>query len=130
MSVTPLHRILFVEDDPDIQVVGRMALELLGGFVVELCASGFEALRLAPSFEPDLILMDVMMPQMDGPTTLQALRALPATDHTPIIFITAKVQPYEIERYYTLGAIGVISKPFDPMTLPTRIHQIWAQAHS
>ena len=122
----PLCRILYVEDEPDIRVVVRMALEAVGGFVVIACASGQEALSVAPDARADLLLLDVMMPGMDGPHTLQALRELPATAHTPVIFMTAKVQASEIAQYKALGALDVIHKPFDPMALSAQISRIWA----
>lgn len=125
---SPLYRILFVEDDADIQAIGKLALEAVGGFKVELCSSGKQALERAKSFAPDLILLDVMMPEMDGLSTFTALRAQPHTVQTPIVFMTAKVQAYEIARYKQMGALDVISKPFDPMTLPNTIHSIWASA--
>jgi CheY-like chemotaxis protein len=129
MTTSLLSRILLVEDDPDIQAVGRLALELVGGFTVVICSSGQEALQQAPAFAPDLILLDVMMPGMDGPTTLQALRATATTAATPVIFMTAKVQPQERAQYVSLGAVGVIAKPFDPMSLSTTIQGIWSSHH-
>jgi len=123
---TPLSRILYVEDEPDIRAVAQMALEAVGGFNVTACASGSEALAAAPTAQADLLLLDVMMPGMDGPSTLQALRALPATAATPVIFMTAKVQAAEVAQYKALGAIDVIHKPFDPMELSAQISRIWA----
>jgi diguanylate cyclase (GGDEF)-like protein len=125
MVTASLKRILIVEDEPDIQAIARLALEAVGGFSVAVCASGSEALAMAPAFAPDLILLDVMMPGMDGPTTLTALRALDATAGTPVIFITAKVQPQEVTRYKALGALDVIPKPFDPLALPATISALW-----
>ncbi len=124
-----LSRILYVEDEPDIQAVAKLALEIVGGFTVRVCSSGEEAIRVAPDFSPQLILLDVMMPGMDGPGTLQALRQLPQTAHTPVIFITAKVQPSEVAHYRALGAIDVIAKPFDPMTVSQNIREIWQRNH-
>ncbi len=123
----PLARILYVEDEPDIRAVAQMALEAVGGFVVVACASGSEALAAAPNANADLLLLDVMMPGMDGPSTLKALRDMPATANTPVIFMTAKVQATEIAQYRELGAIDVIHKPFDPMELSAQIQRIWAQ---
>lgn len=120
-----LERILYVEDEPDIQAVAKLALEMVGGYQVKICSSGQEALDALGGFEPDLILLDVMMPGMDGPTTLQNLRANPVTAGIPVIFLTAKVQPSEVARFQTLGALNVIAKPFDPMTLAAEIRQIW-----
>jgi two-component system OmpR family response regulator len=121
-----MSKILHIEDEPDIQVVARIALEDVGGFTVATASSGREGLALAESFAPDLILLDVMMPGMDGPATLGALRERPATASIPIIFMTAKVQSHEIDRYKALGALGVINKPFDPMTLAEEVIAIWA----
>jgi CheY-like chemotaxis protein len=101
----------------------------MGGFTVETCNSGEEAIKKAPAFNPDLILLDMLMPGMDGITTYQALRNIPLTASIPIIFLTAMVQPEEIKRYKELGAIEVIYKPFDPLTLCDTITQIWRQYH-
>lgn len=125
MTDMSLNRILYVEDEPDIQQVARMALEMVGGFTVQICSSGQEAVELAPGFAPDLILLDVMMPGMDGPTTLMALRQIESLARTPVAFMTAKVQPNEIEEYKQLGAIDVIPKPFDPMTLSAQVGEVW-----
>jgi CheY-like chemotaxis protein len=116
---------MMVEDEPDIQIIGKLALESLGGFVVQTCNSGAEALVAAPNFAPDLILLDVMMPELDGPSTLAILRATPGLANVPVVFMTAKVQPHEIAHYRALGALGVIPKPFDPMTLADSIRQMW-----
>jgi len=124
-----LKRILYVEDEPDIQTVARLALETLGGFTVAICSSGSEALKRAPDFQPQLVLLDVMMPGMDGPTTLEMLRALPQFACTPAIFMTAKVQPSEVAHYLELGAVDVIPKPFDPMTLSSQVLAIWERCH-
>jgi len=125
MTPTPLTRILYIEDEPDIQAVAKLALETIGGYTLEVCSSGTEALEKGPSFAPDLILMDVMMPGMDGPTTLAELRKTPSLAKTPMIFMTAKVQPEEVSELKSLGAIDVIAKPFDPMTLSQVINDIW-----
>lgn len=124
---TPLTRILYVEDEPDIRMVAQMALQAVGGFTVIACASGQEALDAAPGAAADLLLLDVMMPGMDGPSTLKGLRALPATANTPVIFMTAKVQAAEVAVYKGLGALEVIPKPFDPMELSAQIQRIWSQ---
>lgn len=126
MKRGPLNSILYIEDDPDIQTVARIALEAVGGFSVQLCSSGREALDLiATGFAPDLILLDVMMPDMDGMAVLTSLRALPQTAATPAIFMTAKVQPVEVAHYHLQGALGVIAKPFDPMQLAGQVRQLW-----
>ena len=122
-----LRRILMVEDEPDIQAVARVALEAVGGFTVEMCSSGKEALDRVLGCNPDLILMDVMMPGMDGPSTLKLLRSEPATASFPVIFMTAKVQSHEVARYKDIGGLGVIAKPFDPMTLAESVRTLWKQ---
>ena len=122
-----LQRIMLVEDEPDIQLVARLALERLGHFTIEICSSGQEALTRLERFAPELMLLDVMMPGLDGPATLAALRRLPAGATLPVSFMTAKVQPHEIAAYMALGAIGTIAKPFDPITLPAEIRALWAQ---
>lgn len=127
--MTSLQKILFVEDDPDIQMVAQLALEAVGGYTVQMCSSGKEALAVAEQFAPDLILLDVMMPGMDGPTTLMELRKKPSLTHTPVVFMTARVQRHEIEQYLAMGAADVISKPFDPMTLSARVADIWVKAN-
>lgn len=120
-----LERILYVEDEDDIRTVAEMALQAVGGFHVIACRSGAEAIAAAPKASADLLLLDVMMPGMDGPSTLAALRALPATRTTPVIFMTAKVQVAEVALYRALGALDVIGKPFDPMQVSADIRRIW-----
>ena len=127
MEANSLQRVMMIEDDLDIQAVAQLALETLGGFTVELCSRGHEALEKAPGFGPDLILLDVMMPGMDGPTTLERLRALPLTARVPVVYLTAKVMPHEFDHYNTRGALDVIRKPFDPMTLSSTLNTIWNQ---
>jgi two-component system OmpR family response regulator len=129
MSDKKLTNILYVEDDLDIQAVAQIALEVVGGLSLKTCSSGAEALAAANSgFVPDLLLLDVMMPNMDGPTTLAELRKLPETAATPVIFMTAKVQSAELDFYASLGAIGVIAKPFDPMELSSQVNALWQKA--
>ena len=125
-----LEKILYVEDEKDIQTIATMALEMVGKFTVRACSSGAEAIAMLAEFEPDLILLDVMMPGMDGPTTLARLREHPAGAGVPAVFMTAKVQPREIESLKGLGAIDVIAKPFDPMTLSDSLRKIWQAARS
>ncbi|MBM3569768.1 MAG: response regulator [Alphaproteobacteria bacterium] len=123
-----LSRILYCEDEPDIQEVARLSLEVVGGFTVLIASSGAEAVAQAEAFNPDLLLLDVMMPGLDGPATLAALRKIPALAKTPAVFMTAKVQRNEIERFLALGALEVVPKPFDPMTLPATLEGIWNRA--
>jgi len=126
MPPRSLNRILLVEDDPDIQTVTSLALGSFGGFEVRICGSAQEAVTSAAEFLPDLILMDVMMPGMDGLQALTALRETPATARVPVVFLTARVQPHEIERYRELGSLAVIPKPFEPTALADTIRAIWA----
>jgi CheY-like chemotaxis protein len=128
--VPALQTILCVEDDTDIQAVIRVALETVGGFRVTLCGTGQAALAQAAADHADLILLDVMMPGMDGPATLRALRAQPATAAIPVIFMTARVQPAEVAEFLSLGALAVIAKPFDPMTLAREIENHWRNVHA
>jgi CheY-like chemotaxis protein len=123
-----LKRILYVEDEASIRTIAITVLEAVGGFSVIACSSGKQALDAAPTANADLILLDVMMPEMDGPATLKALREIAQTAQTPVIFMTAKVQTSEIAQYKSLGAIDVIAKPFDPMTLSAQISEIWQRS--
>ncbi len=122
-----LSRILYVEDEPDIRAVALIALQTIGGFEVLACASGADALEQAAAFAPQLILLDVMMPGMDGPTLLAALRRIPETAKVPAVFMTAKVQPAEVADLRASGAAEVIAKPFDPMTLAEQIRAVWSR---
>ena len=122
--MSSFHKILYVEDEQDIRSIAQIALVDVGGFNIEVCESGEVALEKASIFKPELLLLDVMMPGMNGPQTLEKLRELDVTKKTPVIFMTAKVQPQEIESYIQLGAIGVIEKPFDPMTLASEIREL------
>ncbi|MBW4934760.1 response regulator [Marinobacter sp. F4206] len=121
-----LERIMLVEDEEDIRAVAELALEAVGGFTLKTCASGHNALATIEAFQPQLIVLDVMMPGMDGPSTLGAIRQLPGFSRVPAIFMTAKVQPDEVSGYLGQGAAAVIPKPFDPMALSDRIREIWA----
>lgn len=127
MGTQNLNKILLVEDENDIRTVAQLALESVGGFELMLCESGTVALEVVTEFAPDLFLLDVMMPGLDGPTTLQELRKISGFEHTPAIFMTAKVQPHEIKELKELGAIEVISKPFDPMALAGQIQTCWQE---
>ena len=129
LDMNELERILHVEDEPDIQAITKLALESFGGFSVKTCGSGREAIDQAPEFRPDLILLDVMMQDMGGPTVFQELRRIPQIADTPILFMTAKAQAREIEKFKGLGAIDVITKPFDPMTISDQIQNIWKRYH-
>lgn len=122
-----LQRILYAEDEPIIQAMAKLALEKVGGFELLVCDSGAQTLEKVKTFAPDLILLDVIMPGMDGPATLARLRQDPATSTIPVIFLTANSDASEIARYKALGAIEVMTKPFAPMTLASQIKQVWAR---
>lgn len=114
-------KILYVDDENDIREVAQMSLELESGFVVRACSSGAGALVEAAHWRPDIILLDVMMPEMDGPETLRRLQRDPTTADIAVVFITARTQTHEVEHYKSLGAAGIIAKPFDPMTLAEKV---------
>lgn len=124
MSDPEALRVLYIEDEDNIRTVGQFALEEVGGMVVEPCPSGRSALEQGPGFRADVILLDVMMPGMDGVATFKALREHPATAAVPVIFMTAKVQPQEVEAYLRMGAVSVIAKPFDPISLSDEVRAI------
>ena len=125
MSDAALKRILMVDDDEDVRALGRLSLERVGRFEVAICESGPEALDVVTGFEPDLILLDVMMPGMDGRETLERIQQIPEAESVPVVFLTAKVMDREVDAYRGLGVAGVIAKPFDPMALPERLREIW-----
>lgn len=125
MAKPPLHRILLVDDEADIRQIARIALEAVGGFEVRECASGLAAPAAVADYQPQLILMDIMMPVQDGMETLKVLRATPGLPQVAVVFMTAKVQPQEVAAFRNLGAIDVIAKPFDPMKLAQVVRQIW-----
>jgi two-component system OmpR family response regulator len=120
-----LSRLLYVDDDPTLTLLTRISLERVGGFTVKTCASGTEALAEVEAFAPDLILLDVMMPGLDGPATLQALRGIKQLDGVPVVFMTAKVTGDDVARYREIGAADVIGKPYDPVKLPDVVRSIW-----
>lgn len=124
--MSTLEKVVYVEDDPDIREIATLALEDIGGFTLKTFESGEEALRSVQAFAPQVILLDVMMPGMDGTETLAALRKKGAiTDSTLVVFMTAKVHPEEVQRYKKMGVEHVISKPFNPMTLADEVRSIW-----
>ena len=125
-----LQRVLLVEDDSDIRTIVKASLEMVGGLQVRACASGLQALEAVKEWEPQLALLDVMMPDMDGPGVMAKLRALPQWSGLPVIFLTAKTATAEVQRLRALGAAGVLMKPFDPMTLPQQVKDIWEQNRS
>lgn len=124
-----LKRILCVDDEEDLRAIEQMCLETVGGYSVIQATNGEEAIQVAKAEKPDMILLDVMMPGMDGPSALAKMRQDPEIAHIPVIFMTARVRPTEIEEYIALGAIGVISKPFDPMQLAQQVAEHWNTLH-
>ena len=120
-----LVHILYAEDEADIRVIAELALVTLGGYRLTVCESGFEVLARLERERPDLVLLDVMMPGIDGVQTLERLRALPQGRDLPVVFMTAKAQPPELAQYRALGALDVITKPFDPLTLAAQVQAIW-----
>jgi two-component system, OmpR family, response regulator len=122
-----LRRVLVAEDDPDISALVALALGQVGGLEVTICANGRAVLELVPQHLPDLFLLDVMMPEMDGLETLARLRLEPSMAAIPVIFMTARVRPRDLETYFAEGAAGVIAKPFDPMTLARHLCQLHAE---
>lgn len=120
-----LRRVMCVEDDPDIRMILEFSLGVVGHYEVCLCPSGQAALAQAPTFKPDIVLLDVMMPDLTGPQTLAALRAQPGMTGVPVVFMTAKAMPDEVEELLQYGATGVMVKPFDPVKLPHDIRIYW-----
>lgn len=116
-------RILLVDDEDDIREVAQASLELIAGWEVRTAASGAQAIEMASADPPDAILLDVMMPEMDGPTTFEQLRNMPETKHIPVVFLTAKVQAADHRRIGELGAAGILAKPFDPMRLAAEVSE-------
>ena len=120
-----LRRIMAVEDDEDIRVLMDVALQAVSGFELASCSSGEEALEKIAEFSPDLLILDAVMPNMDGVQTLRAIRSMVGLPEIPAVFMTAKTHPAERERFMNEGAIDVLPKPFDPMTLGQALQDIW-----
>lgn len=118
------NRILVIDDDEAIREVAQLTLEVLGGWQVSTAGGGADGVQTAVAERPDVILLDVMMPDVDGPSTLARLRALTATKDIPVIFLTAKIRAADHERFLGLGAQGVITKPFDPTSLSDQIFSL------
>jgi two-component system OmpR family response regulator len=125
INSTPLRSILYVDDEPDIRQIVQLALGLTEGLTVHTGESGEQALVLARALRPDLLLLDVMMPGLDGPGTLKRMRTDPEIAHIPVIFMTAKAMAREISLFREMGAVGVIAKPFDPMQLASQVLSLW-----
>jgi CheY-like chemotaxis protein len=124
-----LSQILYVDDEPDLRMLAQLALESMGGMKVSLCDSGAAALQALATLKPQIILLDVMMPEMDGPALLQEIKKTPGLYNGPIIFLTGKANADEIVHLKSLGAFGVIPKPFNPMTLHNDVKAMWVAFH-
>ena len=125
MTTKPLERVCYVEDDEDIQRIVRMSLERVGKMTVEIVGDPMVAVEAIIRFKPDLVMLDWMMPGMDGPTLFRKLKEEPQTKDLPVIFITAKATSAELQELRSLGALGAISKPFAPKDLPDQLRALW-----
>ena len=125
MTTKPLERVCYVEDDEDIQRIVRMSLERVGKMTVEIVGDPMVAVEAIIRFKPDLVMLDWMMPGMDGPTLFRKLKEEPQTEDLPVIFITAKATSAELQELRSLGALGAISKPFAPKDLPDQLRALW-----
>ena len=125
MPAQPLQRVCYVEDDEDIQKIVRMTLERVGKFTVEVVGDPLLAIDAMKAFKPELVMLDWMMPGMDGPTLYRKMKEVPEVRDLPVVFITAKASPKELEELRGLGAAGTISKPFSPKDLPEQLRAIW-----
>lgn len=123
-----LNSIFCVDDDADILEVLRLSLETVGGYAVTGCTDPLTAVERIEATHPDLIVLDVMMPGMDGPATLANIRKNPALNDIPVVFMTARAQTHDVESYLALGAAGVITKPFDPMSVAIEVESLWRRA--
>ncbi len=121
---------MLIDDDENMNVVMKLALETVGGWQLEICLSGKEAIEKVSSFQPDLILLDAVMPDMSGPETLQALRKIPTLSQIPVLFISGKNRDELLEEVKFLGACGVLRKPFNPLTLKDSIQKIWDESQA
>ena len=122
-----INKILCIDDDPDILAIVQVSLEALGGYALHTCLRGDEGIQIAEAWQPDLVLTDVMMPELDGIATFRLLRENQATARIPVAFMTACVEQSQQEQYRSLGAAGLIQKPFDPMLLPDEVLAVWRQ---
>ncbi len=127
MPTTALNRICYVEDDEDIQRIVRMSLERVGKMTVQVVGDPTQAIEAMKAFKPDLVMLDWMMPGMDGPTLFRKMRETPEVKHLPVVFITAKASSSEMDELRAMGAAGAISKPFSPKDLPDQLRIIWSK---
>lgn len=129
MGPISLQRILLADDEPDILEISRIALETVGGFEVSVCLSGKTLLERLPEFKPDLVIVDVLMPDMTGPEVFEEIRQRPEYDEVPVIYLTGVIQEEELEDLRETGVADIILKPFDPMTLADRINGVLKGSH-
>ena len=127
MPDTPLKRICYVEDDEDIQRIVRMSLERVGKMTVAVVSDPTQALQAFAEFRPDLVMLDWMMPVLDGPALFRQMKLRPETSSLPVVFITARASERDLAELQALGAAGTISKPFSPRDLPEQLRAIWAK---
>ena len=127
MPDRPLNRICYVEDDEDIQRIVRVSLERIGKMTVEVVSDPMVAIGAITAFKPDLVMLDWMMPGMDGPTLFRKMKQLPEVSALPVVFITAKTTQRDMDELVALGAAATISKPFSPRDLPEQLRSIWAK---
>jgi CheY-like chemotaxis protein len=127
MPERPLNRVCYVEDDEDIQRIVRMSLERIGKMTVDVVGDPTKAIDAMKVFKPDLVMLDWMMPAIDGPTLFRQMKARPETSSLPVVFITAKAAQRDLDELTSLGAAGTISKPFSPRDLPDQLRAIWAK---
>ncbi len=120
-----LKKILYIDDDEDLLDVVKLSLEEMGGYSVEICTNGDEGVRAAEEWQPDLIMLDVMMPERDGPATLKDLKGKDGTSKIPVVFMTARGSETHSQGYLALGAAGTIAKPFDPFGLAEQVDALW-----
>ncbi len=130
MADTELKHILYVDDEPDMRMLVQLTLENMGGIKVSLCESGLDAVEMAQTGTAQLILLDVMMPDMDGPAVLKEILNNPKTANIPVFFLTGRSAPEAVASYKDMGAKGVLSKPFDLVTLPDQVRSLWKECQS
>ena len=129
MGSITLQRVLIADDEPDILEISRIALESVGGFEVLVCSSGEELLEQISAFQPDLVIVDVLMPDMTGPEVFEEIRRRPEFDEVPVIYLTGVIQEEELDGLRKAGVADIVLKPFDPMTLADRINGVWKDTH-
>lgn len=120
-----LNRICYVEDDEDIQRIVRLSLERVGKMTVEVVGDPTMAIEAIAAFKPDLVMLDWMMPKLDGPALFRQMQMRPETSAIPVVFITAKASERDLDELMAMGVAATISKPFSPKDLPDQLREIW-----